>query len=427
MKTIFKQTYQQLKEQPLISIVSIAGTALSLFLIMLVVMIQQVKVAPFSPESNRDRMLHVKYGSLKNKYGESNGPMSLAAINAIYKNMKTPEAVTIYTFYTTRQPLSTSGTKSFTADVKLTDAAFWHVFDFEYIYGKPYNEANFKAGIPLAVISRSTARRLFNTTENVAGRTFMLKHIPYKVAAVVNDVSTLATIAYSQIWIPYTTDREICNNIWENIMGAFSTTILMHTPKDESRVHAEAEANLNKFNLTIKNSGIELLNRNRPYNTEKESINFGANLEPDVTAEHRTQLIIFLILLIVPAVNLSSMTHSRLRQRISEIGIRRAFGCTQWSIASQIITENMIVTLCAGALGLIMSIVCGYCFNNSLFTPAYFYSYNDAPITNISILIHISTFVYALAFCFVLNLISTGIPAWQACKTSIINDLNGKK
>ena len=70
MKTIIKQTYQQLKEQPLISIVSIAGTALSLFLIMLVVMIQQVKVASFSPESNRDRMLHVKFGSVKTKDGE---------------------------------------------------------------------------------------------------------------------------------------------------------------------------------------------------------------------------------------------------------------------------------------------------------------------------------------------------------------------
>jgi apolipoprotein N-acyltransferase len=37
--TIFKQTWQQMHEQPLISIVSIVGTALSLFLIMLVVMI----------------------------------------------------------------------------------------------------------------------------------------------------------------------------------------------------------------------------------------------------------------------------------------------------------------------------------------------------------------------------------------------------
>ncbi|EXG77706.1 ABC-type antimicrobial peptide transport system, permease component [Xylanibacter oryzae DSM 17970] len=427
MKTIIKQTYQQLKEQPLISIVSIAGTALSLFLIMLVVMMQQVKVAPFSPESNRDRMLHVKFGSVKTKDGESNGPMSLYMINAVYKKMKTPEAVTIYTFYSTRQPLSANGKKSFTADVKLTDATFWHVFDFEYIYGKPYNEADFKAGISLAVISRSTARRLFNTTGNVVGSTFMLQHIPYKVAAVVNDVSTLATMSYSQIWIPYTTDQEICNSVWNNVMGEFSTTILMHSPKDEAKVHAEAVANVNKFNLTIKDNGIKILNRNRPYNTEKGAISFGANIEPDVSAAHRTQLIVFLILLIVPAINLSSMTHSRLRQRISEIGIRRAFGCTQWSIASQIITENMIVTLCAGALGLLMSITCGYCFNELLFTPEVSFSYNNPPIVNTSILIHMSTFIYALAFCFVLNLLSTGIPAWQACKTSIINDLNGRR
>jgi len=65
MNTITKQTFQQLREQPLISIVSIVGTAFSLFLIMLVVMIQQVKVAPYAPESNRDRMLHVKFGSVQ--------------------------------------------------------------------------------------------------------------------------------------------------------------------------------------------------------------------------------------------------------------------------------------------------------------------------------------------------------------------------
>ncbi len=427
MKTIFKQTYKQLKEQPIISIVSIAGTALSLFLIMLVVMIQQVKVAPFSPESNRDRMLHVKFGSLSTKDGETNSPLSLHAIDAIYKNMKTPEAVTAYTYFPTREPLSANGSKSFTANVKLTDAAFWHVFDFKYIYGKPYNEANFKAGIPLAVISRSTAIKLFNTTGDVTGRTFRLKYITYKVAAVVSDVSSLATMSYSQIWIPYTTDQETCNMVWYNAMGMFSTTILMHSPKDEAKVHAEALANLNKYNLTIKDSGNKLVNRNRPYNTEKESINFAANLEPDLSVEHRTELIVFVILLIVPAVNLSSMTHSRLRQRISEIGIRRAFGCTRWSILSQIITENMIVTLCAGALGFIMSIACGFIFTDSLLTPAYSFSYDNGPMVNISILIHISTFFYALAFCFVLNLLSTSIPAWQACKNSIINDLNGKR
>lgn len=46
IKQYFTQAWAQLRQQPLISAVSIAGTALAIFLIMLVVMMQQVKVAP---------------------------------------------------------------------------------------------------------------------------------------------------------------------------------------------------------------------------------------------------------------------------------------------------------------------------------------------------------------------------------------------
>ncbi len=60
IKQYFAQAWAQLRQQPMMSAVSIAGTALAIFLIMLVVMMQQVKVAPFAPESNRDRFLHVK-------------------------------------------------------------------------------------------------------------------------------------------------------------------------------------------------------------------------------------------------------------------------------------------------------------------------------------------------------------------------------
>ena len=67
IKQYFKQALAQLRQHPLISVISIAGTALSIFLIMLVVMLQQVKVAPFSPESNRNRFLHVHYMSISHK------------------------------------------------------------------------------------------------------------------------------------------------------------------------------------------------------------------------------------------------------------------------------------------------------------------------------------------------------------------------
>lgn len=95
IKQYFKQALAQLRQHPLISVISIAGTALSIFLIMLVVMLQQVKVAPFSPESNRNRFLHVHYMSISHKDwgdGTSNGPMSVRTAREVYKSLKTPES-----------------------------------------------------------------------------------------------------------------------------------------------------------------------------------------------------------------------------------------------------------------------------------------------------------------------------------------------
>lgn len=95
IKQYFTQVWAQLRQQPMISAVSIAGTALAIFLIMLVVMMQQVKVAPFAPESNRDRFLHVHYMSITNKsWGEgnsSNGPMGIKTALECFKSLKTPK------------------------------------------------------------------------------------------------------------------------------------------------------------------------------------------------------------------------------------------------------------------------------------------------------------------------------------------------
>lgn len=95
IKQYFIQAWAQLRQQPLISAVSIAGTALAIFLIMLVVMMQQVKVVPFAPESNRDRFLHVKWMSISNSNwgdGTSNGPMSAQTARECFQSLKTPES-----------------------------------------------------------------------------------------------------------------------------------------------------------------------------------------------------------------------------------------------------------------------------------------------------------------------------------------------
>lgn len=55
IKQYYKQALAQLRQHPLISIIGIVGTALSIFLIMLVVMMQQVKGRSFFSRVNRNR------------------------------------------------------------------------------------------------------------------------------------------------------------------------------------------------------------------------------------------------------------------------------------------------------------------------------------------------------------------------------------
>lgn len=107
IKQYFKQALSQLKQQPLLTTISVLGTALTICLIMVVVMQQQIKTVPFAPESNRNRLLHVKQMSVGNKTwsddGSSNGPMGIKTAKGCFEGLKTPEEVSIYSIPGTMQ------------------------------------------------------------------------------------------------------------------------------------------------------------------------------------------------------------------------------------------------------------------------------------------------------------------------------------
>ena len=61
-KQYFKQVIYQLKENKLISWISILGTAFSIAIIMVMVILFQIRNANYRPEVNRDRTLYVQFG-----------------------------------------------------------------------------------------------------------------------------------------------------------------------------------------------------------------------------------------------------------------------------------------------------------------------------------------------------------------------------
>lgn len=426
LKTRIRSTWFQMRHQPVLSIVTIAGTALSIFLIMIVVMMQQVTTAPFAPESNRDRFLHYTYlASASDDEGnnESNGPMSYEAARRMLLTLPTPEAATAYQIAPNAAAVSIPKGPNLKVDMRPVDNNYWRVFDFTFINGAPFDQADFDAGLPKIVITESVARAVFGTDE-AAGREILVNLAPFTVAGVVKDVSALATKAYAQAW-PNLSATSVYEQSWMSGHGMLSTTVLARSRDDFGKIREEYEKAHDKYEDEIKATGRVILSRNRPYDQEADAIAFSANNEPDVAGERRSRLIIFLILLIVPAINLSSMTQSRLKQRTAEIGVRRSFGCTRSRIIFDIITENLAITLIAGVLGLLMSVIFGYLCNRLLFAQPFSFTFHP-PAVDSSILFHWSTFGWALLFCFILNILSSGLPAFNASRTGLVNALNGR-
>ncbi len=95
---MLRETIYNLRRQPVVSAVTITGTALSIFLIMVFVMMNQVKVVPFAPESNRDRFLHYKALNQKSvNGGEMSSYMSWKLARDMFGGFDKIECYAVYT------------------------------------------------------------------------------------------------------------------------------------------------------------------------------------------------------------------------------------------------------------------------------------------------------------------------------------------
>ena len=432
MNQYIKRIWASLRQDSVVTIINILGTALAIFLIMIMVLMQEVKVLPFSPESNRDRFLIADAFAVEklDKQGMFAGGFSESSAKQLYSSLKTPEAVTLFASGNGSCLLSADNANPVSVDQKQTDASFWRVFDFDFISGKPYDQAAFNAKQKVLVLSEGVARHLFHSV-NVVGRTVEMNYTPYTICGVVRDVSSLATLAYSQIWLPYSTTNIVSNtggidDVQGN--GLFKAVALASSKSDLPKIIQEYKKSAAAFNSQLKSHGMKITDNGRPYGIFDCSLGAFSNQKPDPKKFYIREGLIFLILLLVPAINLSSMTQSRLRRYITEIGIRRAFGCRRSRMLTDIVTENFILTLAAGCIGLLFCYLFTY-FNSDLVfanITDYFFNSNGHHSVNFSLLFSPTVFLFALLFCFLLNLLSSIIPAWQASRTNIVNALNGR-
>lgn len=421
-----QQAIYHLRENPVVSWISVLGTALSICMIMVIVITLRVRTADCEPEVNRSRSLYVPNMSYRAKGdlsgSSANSSMSVQTGRECFKALTTAEAVTLASKPGKVRVSLPAGAK-LSADMVQTDEDFWQVFQFRFLDGKPFTEADVSSGLPRAVIAASVVRRLFGRTD-VSGQHVELNHVDFQVCGVVADVSMLATDAYAQVWIPYTAGNAEANSWGYNLMGPMRAVILARSRADFPAIREECERLRQKYNDA--QEGVEVFYRGQP-DTQFTHLYRTWSQEPDVQGVVLRYVVVMLILLIVPAINLSSMTLSRMRRRMAEIGVRKAFGATANELMRQVFLENLLLTCLAGLLGLALSYAATFVLNGFLFgnsTNAYL-----AGETSLTAGALLSPWIFlaAFLFCLLMNLLSAGIPAWRASRMNIVEAINGKR
>jgi len=420
-----KQAWNLLKDHPYLSFVSIFGTALSIGLIMMFTISFRYVMINIEPEVNRTRTLYVKWVVLLDKETDhwlANGFMSLKTIRECFQSLETPEAVTITSPLQARLASVPAGMQK-RCFVLFTDDAFWKVYDFRVLEGSLYTKADFDAGIKKVVLSEKMARMLFGTTKDVVGKQMQLNYSTYTVCAIVDNVSPVADLSYAQAWIPFTSTHIPEIKEKEGIMGRYKCQILAHSSKDFKAIRQEVDQKVEKYNSTLADYNIDL--RRQPDTKFVDSRRFGSGY-PSIREQILSHILLIVIILLVPAINLSSLTLSRMKERVEELGIRKAFGCTRAGLFWQVLSENMLYSLIGGVLGLGFSYIILHTMRKIVFSSTNFWGMDVVADMPVSVFFNWGTFAFAFFFCVAINLLSAGFPAWKVSSSAIVKSLKGE-
>ena len=237
------------------------------------------------------------------------------------------------------------------------------------------------------------------------------------------DVSVTAKDAYAQVWGLYHTD-ELKVTGWWSYLGGKTIAVLARTPDDFPAIRQGVEKRVKDVNAGLEEMQMDIMEQ--PDNIVAHVNHVWANVGPDLPMLYLQYGIVLFIILLVPSLNLCGLSNSRMQQRVSELGVRKAFGATGSTLIRQILNENLVLTLIGGAVGLVFSYLAVYVMRTWLFTNSQNIGTAGDFSLSMDALFSPMVFVLAFVFCLVINLLSAGLPAWLATRRTIVDSLNDK-
>lgn len=254
-----------------------------------------------------------------------------------------------------------------------------------------------------------------------------INHRPYRIVGVVQTPSVLTEKCVADVWIPYAAEGILQDWNVDFHDVSLKATFVVPAGKRDAFIQElkEVEARYNA------------VHSDEPINISTELKSHYATVWRDLGAVFSawgSNLIWYvapaiLLLLLVPALNLSGMVAARMQRRLPEMAVRKAFGAKRRTLLWQVIRENLTLTLIGGLIGLCLAWVALYAWRDWVF---YIFSdiYGQSPVVPIlrgEMFLAPTIFLIALVICCTLNVMAAALPAWLSLRKPIVEGLMAKQ
>jgi putative ABC transport system permease protein len=413
LKNYLKITFAVMRRRKFYTFISLFGISLTLTVLLVITAFFDNLFAPNYPEGNRQRSLYASRLEQRDTIhsNTSMSPMSRYFIEKYLMTLKTPEKVSAVG----NNNLNTYFNKQKAElRVKYVDVNFWEIATFEFIEGKAFNNETIKGNDNALIISSDIRDKYFGKDVSVVGKTTEIGTDLFHIVGVVRGCPQIqGHYVVGDIYMPYTSDKSLGKD--KTYTGAYDAIIMAKNTDDLALIQAEFAQALPKIPM-FKDGDYEpqviFIRLDSAINSFIYNL-AGRGEESGKTIFIAVISAFVFLFMSLPALNLVNINISRIMERASEIGIRKAFGASASTLTLQFIVENLILTLIGGVLSLVFSaLILKFLNKTGIGSNAYL---------NLEINWKVATVAFILSLVF--GLLSGVYPAWRMAKLSVVSAL----
>lgn len=408
LKNYFKIAIAVLKRRKFFTFISLFGISLTLTILIMIAAFFDHLFSPGYPDTRRDRSLYINRIVLQNKVDWNiTSPPGFYFLDHYVSKLNTPSKIAISS--NSRRTYIYVNNKKLSISYKYTNDQYWDVLEYAFVEGKPYNKQQIDNSERVAVISEEARDKYFGKGEQVTGKYMEADNIQYRVIGVVKDVPATWPHVYAEMYLPYTVAKTAIAAD-KSLTGNFSAILLADSEKDLEKIKDEFEQMASKIPLPDKEY-------NKMYAfADSYLVSFirdiyGQGKDSGLENFYMTISVFMFLFLLLPTINLVNINLSRIMERSSEIGVRKAFGASSRTLVMQFIVENIILTFLGGAIGIALSIILISILNSSEVIP------------NAHLRINMEVLFYIILACLVFGFISGVYPAWRMSRMQVVSAL----